>query len=133
MNTDPVGQEDDVAYAHQLAEQFPWFHLKHRPEGVDLGHLPKQRYTGPGLPGDDRPQHGVPALDDDVVYLHEDAVENLVRARLQMPAPTAIFPVIFNNAICSHFLQHCGKVPMEWGDVGRTAWTPWAGPTGRSR
>src|SRR5689334_7128063 len=46
MNTDPVGQEDDIAYAHELAQRFTWFRLKHRPEGVDLGQLPKQRYTG---------------------------------------------------------------------------------------
>ncbi len=118
MNTDPVGQEHDIAYAHELADQFDWFHLKHRPEGINLGHLPKQRYTGLAYREMSDPQAIYLRFDDDVVYLHESAVENLVRARIQMPAPVAIFPVIFNNAICSHFLQHCGKVPREWGEVG---------------
>jgi hypothetical protein len=67
-------------------------------------------------------------LDDDVVYLHEDAIENLVRARIDMPAPVAVFPIIINNAICSHFLQLCGKIPMEWGAVNAYCMDPtgWA-------
>lgn len=117
MNTDPVGQEDDIAYAHKLAEQFPWFHLKHRPEGVNLGHLPKQRYTGLAYRYMTDSDTVYLRLDDDVVYIHDAAVENLVRARIEMPAPTAVFPIIINNAICSHFLQLCEKIPMEWGEV----------------
>jgi hypothetical protein len=128
MNTDPTGQEDDIAYAHQLAEQFPWFHLKHRPEGVDLGNLPKQRYTGLAYREMTDRDTVYVRLDDDVIYLHDDAIENLVRARLDMPAPVAVFPIIFNNAICSHFLQACQKVPMEWGQVGLYCMDPvgWA-------
>lgn len=128
MNTDPVGQEADIAYAHELAEQFDWVKLKHRPEGFDLGHLPKQRWTGLAYREMTDPNAVYLRLDDDVVYLHENAVENLVRARLQMPAPTAVFPVIFNNAIVSHFLQACGKVPMEWGTVSPYCMDPtgWA-------
>jgi hypothetical protein len=118
MNTDPVGQEGDVAYAHELNDQFPWFHLKYRPEGVDLGSLPKQRYTGLAYREMVDRNTVYVRFDDDVVYLHEAAVENLVRARIEMDAPTAIFPVIFNNAICSYFLQACGKIPREWGEVG---------------
>jgi hypothetical protein len=117
MNTDPTGQEDDIAYAHELAERYDWFRLKHRPEGVDLGRLPKQRYTGLAYRYMTDPDTIYLRLDDDVVYLHDDAIENLVRARIEMPAPIALFPIIFNNAICSHFLQMCGKIPMEWGEV----------------
>lgn len=117
MNTDPVGQEDDIAYAHELDEQFPWFHLKHRPEGINLGRLPKQRYTGLAYRYMIDPDAIYVRLDDDVIYLHDDAIENLVHARIEMPSPIAIFPVIINNALCSHFLQACGKVPLEWGEV----------------
>lgn len=117
MNTDPTGQEDDVAYAHELAEQHDWVKLKHRPEGVDLGNLPKQRYTGLAYREMTDRDTVYVRLDDDVIYIHESAVENLVRARIQMPAPIAVFPVIWNNAICSHFLQRCEKVPLDWGKV----------------
>ncbi|MFI1166575.1 hypothetical protein ACH4UM_23965 [Streptomyces sp. NPDC020801] len=118
MNTDPQGQEDDIAYAHELAAEFPtWVKLKHRPEGVNLGHLPKQRYTGLAYRAMTDADTVYLRFDDDVVYVHEAAVENLVRARIEMPAPVAVFPIIINNAICSHFLQLCGKIPMEWGEV----------------
>ena len=117
MNTDPVGQEHDIAYAHELAEQFDWVKLKHRPAGIDLGNLPKQRYTGLAYREMTEPNAVYLRFDDDVIYIHESTIENLVRARLQMPAPTAVFPVIFNNALCSYFLQVCRKVPLEWGEV----------------
>ncbi|MFF7130410.1 hypothetical protein [Streptomyces sp. NPDC008240] len=117
MNTDPQGQEDDIVYAHELAEQFPWFHLKHRPEGIPRHPGPKQRNTGYAFRHMTDPETVYLRFDDDVVYLHESAIENLVRARIEMPAPTAVFPIIINNAIVSHFLQACGKVPVEWGTV----------------
>lgn len=117
MNTDPQGQEDDIAYAHELDEQFPWVKLVHRPAGINLGRLPKQRYTGLAYRYMTDPDTIYLRLDDDVIYIHEAAVENLVRARIEMPAPVAVFPIIVNNAICSHFLQLCGKIPMEWGEV----------------
>jgi hypothetical protein len=129
MNTDPVGQEDDIAYAHQLADKhLTWVKLKHRPEGVHLGHLPKQRYTGLAYREMTDPDTIYLRFDDDVVYVHEAAVENLVRARIEMPAPTAVFPIIINNALCSHFLQLCGKIPTEWGTVGPYCMDPtgWA-------
>jgi hypothetical protein len=127
MNTDPTGQEDDIAYAHELADRFPWFHLKHRPEGV-LIHGQKQRNTGYAYRYMTNPDTVYLRLDDDVVYLHESAIENLVRARIDMPAPVAVFPIIINNAICSHFLQLCGKIPMEWGAVNAYCMDPtgWA-------
>lgn len=117
MNTDPTGQEADIAYAHELAERFEWFHLKHRPEGIPRHPGPKQRNTGYAFRYMTDADTIYLRFDDDVVYVHEAAIENLVRARIEMPAPTAVFPVIFNNAIVSHFLQACGRVPMEWGEV----------------
>lgn len=117
MNTDPIGQEADIAYAHELNERFSWFHLKYRPEGISLGNLPKQRYTGLAYREMVDRDTVYVRLDDDVVYLADAAIENLVRARIERPSPTAIFPIIINNAICSYFLQVCQKIPMEWGEV----------------
>lgn len=128
MNTDSTGQEDDIAFAHELNERFDWFHLKHRPEGIDLGPLPKQRYTGLAYREMVDPNAVYLRFDDDVIYIHEDAIENLVQARIQMPLPTAVFPIIINNAIVSHFLQACDRVPKEWGEVKQYCMDPmgWA-------
>ncbi|HEY9353694.1 MAG TPA: hypothetical protein VIP28_10600 [Nocardioides sp.] len=127
MNTD-AGQDRDRAYAHELAEQHDWVTLQHRPDGIDLGNLPKQRYTGLAYREMTDPNTVYVRLDDDVVYLHDAAIRNLVRARLEMPAPTAVFPIIINNAICSYFLQACEKIPREWGQVGMYCMDPvgWA-------
>lgn len=113
MNTDD-DQTSDRAYGYALAEQHDWIRIIERPERHPG---PKQRSTGYFYRYATDPETVYVRFDDDVVFVDESAVENLVRARLQMPAPTAVFPVIFNNAIVSHFLQACGKVPMEWGAV----------------
>jgi hypothetical protein len=127
MNTDEH-QASDREYGYRLAEQYDWIRIIERPEGVNLGNLPKQRWTGLAYREMVDPETIYVRLDDDVVYLHEAAVENLVRARIEMPAPVAVFPIIINNAICSHFLQLCGKIPMEWGTVNAYCMDPtgWA-------
>jgi hypothetical protein len=117
MNTDPAGQEDDIAYAHELADQYPWFHLKERPQGVFI-HGQKQRNTGYAyryMTDDDTVYI---RMDDDLVYVHENAIENLVVKRLEMPHATAIFPVTWNNALVSWFLQQAGVIPKSFGECG---------------
>jgi hypothetical protein len=113
MNTDD-NQVSDREYGYQLAEQHDWIRIIERPERYPG---PKQRSTGYFYRSAVDPDTIFVRLDDDIVYLHENAIENLVRARIEMPAPAAVFPIIFNNAICSYFLQACQKVPMEWGEV----------------
>jgi len=124
MNTDD-DQVSDREYGYALAEEHDWIRIIERPERYPG---PKQRSTGYFYRYATDPDTVYVRFDDDVVYIHESAIENLVRARLQMPAPTAVFPIIFNNAIVSHFLQACGRVPMEWGAVAPYCMDPmgWA-------
>jgi hypothetical protein len=56
-------------------------------------------------------------FDDDIVYFADDAVENLVRHRLANREPLLILGNIVNNAVCTHFHQRAGLVPMSWGPV----------------
>ena len=58
-------------------------------------------------------------LDDDMVYLHEDAIKNLIIHRLAHPESFVVFPTIINNAISSHYLQQAGKIGTEFGIAGR--------------
>jgi hypothetical protein len=124
MNTDD-DQASDRAYGYQLAEEHDWIRIIERPERYPG---PKQRSTGYFYRYATDPDTTYVRFDDDVVYVHEDAVENLVRARLEMPEPAAVFPIIVNNAICSYFLQACEKIPREWGEVGMYCMDPigWA-------
>lgn len=124
MNTDD-DQVSDREYGYALAEQYDWIRIIERPERYPG---PKQRSTGYFYRYATDPGTVFVRLDDDIVYLHESAIQNLVRARLEMPAPAAVFPIIINNAICSYFLQACEKIPREWGEVGMYCMDPvgWA-------
>lgn len=115
-NVDPHGQEADLAYAHELAAAHDWIHVKERPS--DCPQLtPKQRNTGYFYRYMVDPQCVYLRFDDDIVYVHEDAIERLVRASLENGALCS-FPVIWNNAIVSWYAQQCGRIPVDYGIVG---------------
>lgn len=120
MNTDPTGQEDDIAYAHELDQRYSWFKLKYRPAGIDLGSLPKQRYTGLAYRYMTDPDAIYIRMDDDIIYVHEAAVENLARRRVETPNPVAVFATCWNNSIVSWFMQQTDppRIPIEYGRVG---------------
>lgn len=114
MNTDP-DQVEDVAYAHELAEEYPWIKLKSRPDRQPLH--PKQLNTGFFYLHAIEPDTIYVRLDDDIVYVHEDAMERLASSKIASPWATAHFPIIWHNAICSYWLQKMGKIPESYGIV----------------
>jgi hypothetical protein len=115
INVGP-GQESDVEYAHELAEQYDWVHIKERP--ADCPQLtPIQRNTGFAYRYMTDPDSIYIRLDDDIVYIHPAAIARLARAKIQQPHTMACFALIWNNAICTHFLQAMNIVPREWGEV----------------
>lgn len=118
MNTDPTGQERDVEYAHELDAKYEWFKLVYRPEGIPRHPGPKQRNTGYAYRYMTDPDTVYIRMDDDLVYVHDDAIANLVAKRLEMPHATAVFPLTWNNAIVSWFLQQAGIIPKEFGECG---------------
>lgn len=114
MNTDP-DQHQDVLYAQWLASTYEWIHLKERPAGERVLH-PKQLNTGRYYRYAIEPDTVYIRLDDDIVYVHEDAMARLAHAKIHSPA-TVCFPLIWHNAICSFWLQNMGKIPLEYGRV----------------
>lgn len=131
MNTDPHGQEADVEYAEHLdATLGDWFRRMYRPEGIPRHPGPKQRNTGFAYRHMTDPDTVYIRFDDDIVYVQEDAIENLVRKRLEAPAPVAIFGTTWNNAIVSYFFQQQQDfhIPKDWGVCGMFCMDPvgWA-------
>lgn len=114
MNTDPK-QERDREYAHELNEEHAWILLKERPAGI-RALRPKQLNTGRFYRYAIEPDTVYVRFDDDIVYVHEDAVENLVRKKIDSP-DFVCFPIIWHNAVCSYYLQQFGKIPLEYGTV----------------
>lgn len=133
MNTGP-GQEKDEAYAHELAKRYDWIKIVEKPGPDSPSHWaippswregyrdPIQRNTGRAYFLMQDPKTVYIRFDDDIVWVHRDAIEALVHSKLHsLDKTVAIFPIIINNAVSSWFLQREKKIPMEWGEVGRSA------------
>ena len=114
INTDP-GQERDREYAQELNEEHAWIVLKDRPENLPVLY-PKQLNTGRYDRYATEPDTDYIRFDDDIVYVHENAIERLVRRKIGSPS-LVCFPIIWHNAICSYYSQQFGKIPMEFGVV----------------
>lgn len=49
-------------------------------------------------------------FDDDVIYMHEDAIKNLLDFRIDNPQYLVTFATIWNNAVVSYLEQQEGKI-----------------------
>lgn len=115
-NTDPE-QQSDVMYMYKLVMANKGF-ISRKTRPADCPRLyPKQRNTGYFYRYMTDVDTVFVRLDDDIVYVHEDAIERLVRHRLEAEVGVATFPVMWNNAIITYFLQNAGIVPKEWGEA----------------
>lgn len=114
-NLDP-NQSSDLSWMMQTAQRRNWVKLVERPPGVFV-HERKQRNTGYFYRYMTNRETVYVRFDDDVVWVDDHAIERIVLHKLYNPATVCSFPMIINNAICSHFLQKDGKIPREWGEV----------------
>jgi hypothetical protein len=113
MNTDP-DQTRDVEYAGELAAENDWIkqvHLEERP------YYPKQLNTGLFYRFTTDEDTIYVRMDDDIVWIDQDAVKRLVETRIDNPFPFVVFPIIWNNAVCSYYLQQGEQMPSWWGKV----------------
>lgn len=114
LNTDPE-QISDLQFAYALAGAYPWIKLKERPNGPDglqrPRRRPKQRNTGYFYEYMTDPNTVFVRFDDDIIYVHEDAIERLAVHRLEADGGVASFPIMWNNSIISWFAQQAGVIP----------------------
>jgi hypothetical protein len=115
MNTDQE-QYRDREYGYELARDNDWITVKEIPEGKQYFY-PKQQNTRHFYDYMTDPETVYIRFDDDIVYVEDNAIENLATARVKKPQPFVIFPIIWNNAICSYYLQSMGIVGREHGIV----------------
>lgn len=131
LNTDP-DQSGDLAYAYELARSFDWIKLKERMPHQARRH-PKQRNTGYFYEQMTDRDTVFLRIDDDIVYLHQDALERLAVHRLEAPSGVASFPVMWNNSIISWYAQQAGVIPAAGTETGvrenhtqgNTHWYTW--------
>src|SRR6187549_3292241 len=117
LNTDP-DQAEDLAYAYELARSHDWIKLKTRLAHQARRH-PKQRNTGYFYEYMTDRDTVFLRIDDDIIYLHQDALERLAVHRLQAHGGVASFPVMWNNSIISWYAQQAGVIPAAGTTSGR--------------
>ena len=115
LNTDD-NQVGDLTYAYKLKKRYPWVRLLERPAGLPRL-FPKQRNTGYAYRYMADPDTLFFRFDDDIVYVHEDAVEKTCTAKIGLPGTLACFTMMWNNAITSWYSQKLGIIPEEFGIV----------------
>jgi hypothetical protein len=125
LNTDD-DQVRDVEYGLNLEEDNDWIKTFSRPAGPVLH--PKQMNTGRFYVYTQEPETIYVRMDDDIVYIEKNAIARLAEHRLDNKYPFVVFPIIWNNAVCSHYLQQMEAMPSWWGKVGNHCMDPvgWA-------
>lgn len=114
-NTDPE-QVEDIGYGFRLSMLIP--EIKWVERDPKLPRLfPKQRNTGYFYRQMTDPDTVYVRLDDDIVYVAPNAIERIVRHRIETQVGVASFGLIWNNAICTYFLQKHGVVETTQGTV----------------
>lgn len=126
LNTD-TDQVRDVEYGLNLEEDHDWIKTFSRPSGEVL--YPKQMNTGRFYEYyKDVTDTVMIRMDDDIVWIEENAIKRLVEYRLDNTFPFVAFPLIWNNAVTSFYLQQGEQLPSWWGTVKNHCMDPvgWA-------
>lgn len=115
MNTD-VTQGEDRAYADELVALHPgWIKKYERPNGLALH--PKQMNTGRFYQYMTDPDTVYVRFDDDIVYVEPNAIPRLVASADTRYEVLTSFPIIWNNSVCSWYLERLEVIPAAWGTM----------------
>ena len=106
--------KDDIAYIEMLAAKHPDFFKINRKKMLKKSVDSIWQYYKDYIDDDTI----YIKFDDDICFFKKDAVKNLIEHRINNPKPLFVFGNIVNNAVCSHFLQKEGIIPLQWGKVG---------------
>lgn len=131
-------QWSDIDYAHSLVSKYPSLfriYLCPGPDTPELkGQVPDEWFGGyrnPKQMNTMRFYHYMQdrntmylRFDDDIVWIHRDAIKNMVDFKLDNPGYLAVFPTIWNNAISSYCLQQWGHLDTKLGIVQPNAVDP---------
>lgn len=114
-------KKEDSALSDQFAAQFPWCRII---RDYSEGGAESEQHSHHDRHGIDHiseffkfmkdPDAVYLRLDDDLVYIDDDAIPALINFRLDNPKPYLVYPTIINNARTSYHLQQAGRIP-SWG------------------
>ena len=108
--------QSDIQYIESLVSAYPdFFELEYLPEGqiVDNNYSICHFFRNCC-----DPNTVYIRFDDDICYIHEDAIANLLSYRLSNLEPFLVYPVIINNCVITHLLQEAGSLSQSMGMAG---------------
>lgn len=117
-----TGDAADIAYLEALERAHaPYFRLVKIPPPSTLTPRGKSKlgmsyHIGAFYPHATEPGTVYVRLDDDICYIHPDAIRLLVNYRIANPEPFLVYPTIVNNSLMSAMLQQHGAFGREIGD-----------------
>lgn len=112
--------KEDIAFMTGLVNEYPSFFEMVHPTRPITGNYSIYQFYKDCVD----PNTVYIRLDDDIVWIAEDAISNLVEYRRNNPNPTVVFGNIVNNAICSHLHQRQGALSLDIGRLSYNAMCP---------
>lgn len=99
----------DIEFFKQLQQHFPKINLIMQPEGWVKGNDSINIFYK-GCCDKDTVYF---KLDDDIVWMEDDAIDKMVKFRVDNPEPFLVTPLVINNALSTYLLQVCGKAKLS--------------------
>ena len=99
----------DIEYFKRIAEKFPVINLVWQPDGVVDGNKSINAFYKQCIDED----AVYFKLDDDIVWMEPDAMEKMIRFRVDNPEYQVVSPLVINNSLSTYLLQIEEKIKLD--------------------
>lgn len=118
LNSDIIDQYDiwvntinkfDIAFFKELAARYPKIKLVYQPDKLINGIASINSFYKYCI----EPKSIYLKLDDDIIWMDDNALSTLVDFRINNPKYFLISPVVINNGLCAYALYNSGKLKLN--------------------
>lgn len=99
----------DIEFFKQVAAKYPVVNLIWQPNGIVNGNKSINAFYKQCV------EHDAIyfKLDDDIVWMEPDAIEKMVKFRIENPQYFLVSPLVINNSLSTYLLQIAGKIKLD--------------------
>lgn len=101
--------KQDLEFFKIIANKYPKINLVWQPDGVINGNKSINAFYKQCIDEDAI----YFKLDDDIVWLEDNLIENMVRFRIENPEYFLVSPLVINNSLSTYLLQVFGKIHLN--------------------
>ena len=98
----------DVEFFRQIAQKYPKINLIWQPDGIVDGNKSINAFYKQCM--DENTIYF--KLDDDIIWMEDDMIENMVRFRIDHPDYFLVSPLVINNSLSTYLLQVHNKIKL---------------------